>query len=285
MKSRAHLRSSRHAARRLRCLFALIMSLTVWNLSAQPTGSFQLLTRITGDIEDFTTDNLGNVYLVSSRQQLKKLDNHFDSVGVYNDVRRNGKLFQVDASNPLKVLLYYKEFATIVVLDRLLNTRNTIDLKLANIFQPGALCQSYDNNIWLFDELDYTIKKMDESGKQLMESSDFRMLFEAPPKPERLEDFNTYLFAYDSSKGLCIFDYYGTLKNQVALRGLRDVQGFSKGIVARTASSLLYYQPSAIETTAQTLPDRIAKSIKVRISGQQLFALVAKGLIEVYRLP
>jgi len=247
--------------------------------------NYKLLKTITGDISDFTTDNLGNLFLVGQRQQIEKLNDHFDSVGVFNDVRRYGKLYSIDASNPLKLLLYYREFSTIVVLDRFLNLRNTIDLRLLNIFQCRAISQSYDNNIWVFDDLDYKIKKIDESGKLLLETPDFRVLFDAPPRPDKIEDFNRFLFAYDSTKGLCIFDYYGALKNQLPFKNLKDVQGFNKGIIARDSTGLMYYEPSTIETTHQLLPPQILAAIKIRIVGNKLFSMPAIGIIEVYQLP
>ena len=252
---------------------------------AQKDSSFKLIKIITGDIVDFTTDNLGNIFLVGERQQIKKLNDHFDSVGLFNDVRRYGKLHSIDASNPLKLLLFYREFATIVVLDRFLNLRNTIDLRLSNIFQCRAIGQSYDNNLWAFDDLDYKIKKIDEGGKQLLETPDFRILFDAPPRPDKIEDFNRFLFAYDSTKGLSIFDYYGALKNQVALKKLKDVHGFSKGIIARDSTSLVYYEPSTIETTHQLLPVAISSALKIRIVGNKLFSMPVYGMIEVYQLP
>jgi len=41
---------------------------------------------------------------------------------------------QLDVTNPLRVLLYYKDFSTIVILDRLLSNRSTIDLRKQDIF-------------------------------------------------------------------------------------------------------------------------------------------------------
>lgn len=266
-------------------LQATICLLLFFCANAQKDSSFKLIKTITGDIVDFTTDNLSNLFLVSERQQIKKLNDHFDSVGLFNDVRRYGKLNSIDASNPLKILLYYRDFSTIVVLDRFLNLRNIIDLRLSDIFQSRAISQSYDNNIWVFDEMDYKIKKIDESGKKLLETPDFRILYEAPPKPDKIEDFNRYLFAYDSIKGLSIFDYYGALKNQVALKVLKDVQGFNKGIIARDNSGLVYYEPSTIETTHQLLPVHILSALKVKIVGNKLFSMPAHGIIEVYQLP
>ena len=136
-----------------------MLLILVQHLSAQKDSSFTLIKTITGDIVEFTVDNLDNIYILNSRNQVKKLNSNGDSVAVYNDVRKYGQASLLDVSNPLKVLLYYKDFATIVVLDRFLNAVNTIDLRKQNIYQAKAIGQSYDNRIWVYDELENKLKK------------------------------------------------------------------------------------------------------------------------------
>src|SRR5690349_7620321 len=92
-------------------------------VSAQVDTSFKSLRSVRGDIVAFTVDNLDNIYLLSSTNQVKKFNANGDSVAVFNDVRKFGQATLIDVSNPLKVLLYYRDFATIVVLDRFLTVR------------------------------------------------------------------------------------------------------------------------------------------------------------------
>jgi hypothetical protein len=106
-------------------------------------------------------------------------------VAIYNDVRKFGTATMIDVSNPLKVLLYYKDFATIVVLDRLLNIRNTIDLRLQNILQAKAIGLSYDNKIWVYDELESKLKKIDEGGQLLLETLTFACCLASRPSFRR----------------------------------------------------------------------------------------------------
>ncbi|MGZ5253643.1 MAG: hypothetical protein ACXWV4_04685, partial [Flavitalea sp.] len=68
---------------------------------------FRFESRISGDIQDFYVDNLNNIYLVYNEGRLKKVSPKGDSLAVFNDVRKFGKLSSVDVSNPLKILLYY----------------------------------------------------------------------------------------------------------------------------------------------------------------------------------
>jgi hypothetical protein len=104
------------------------------SIKAQSDSAFTLIKTINGDIIDFTVDNLDNIYILNSRNQVKKLNANGDSVAIYNDVKKFGQATLIDVSNPLKLLLYYKDFATVVVLDRFLNAVNVIDLRKQNIF-------------------------------------------------------------------------------------------------------------------------------------------------------
>ncbi len=268
--------------RRCKCfvLFGALLFI-ISSTQAQTAPSYRLVDSIGENITNFTTDNLGNVFLVNKSQQVKKVNSNFDSVGIYNDVRRYGELSYVDASNPLKVLLFYKDFMTIIVLDRLMNVRNTIDLRQSDILQCSAITNSYDNNIWLFDELDSKIKKIDENGKPLQESADFRILFDNPPRPRRLEDFDKYLYAYDSTKGLLLMDYYGAYKKLVPIKNLKNLEGVDKGIMATDSAGLVYLQPDWLEPKYQTLPKAILAAQKLRFYANRLYAL-QNGQIYVY---
>src|SRR5690606_8719643 len=123
-----------------------------------------------------------------------------DSPAIFNDVKRFGQASLIDVSNPLKVLLYYENFSSIVMLDRFLNVRNSIDLRKQNIFQVKAIGQSYDNKIWLYDEVNNRLKKIDEDGKLLLETPDFRQLFDEAPSPQYIFDKDQFVYLYDSTR-------------------------------------------------------------------------------------
>ncbi len=122
-------------------------------------------------------------------------------LAVFNNVRRFGKVYSIDVSNPLKVLLYYKDFGTIVTLDRFLNERSTLDLRKQNLLQVRAIGQSYDNNIWIFDELEVKLKKIGDDGRIIDQSNDFRLIFDSTPSPDYIIDQDKFVYLYDSQKG------------------------------------------------------------------------------------
>ena len=252
----------------------------VASVNAQTDTSFKLVTTITGDIVDFTVDNLDNIYILNSRNQVKKLSQAGDSLAVYNDVKKFGKATLIDVSNPLKLLLYYKDYATVVVLDRFLNAVNVIDLRKQNIFQVKAIGQSYDNKIWIYDEQESKLKKIDEDGKMLLETVDFRQLLGQAPSPVKIFDENKYVYLYDSLKGVYVFDYYGALKNNIMIHHWQNFKVAGKYIFGSNKGTLYRYDITSFRVDDWKMPEQIAKSTAFNFSAARLYSLMKNAAEE-----
>jgi hypothetical protein len=259
----------------------LLGLLTVAAVNAQTDTAFRAVRSIQRDIVAFTVDNLDNIYLLSSTNQILKLNERGDSVAIFNDVKKYGKATLVDVSNPLKVLVYYRDFATIVVLDRFLTIRNTIDLRRQNILQVRAIGQSYDNKIWVYDELENKLKKIDEEGKMLQETPDFRQLFGEAPVPQKIFDQDQFVYLYDSTKGVFVFDYYGALKNKIQISGWKNFKVSNKYIFGSTNNRLYRYNISTFRTEEWRMPDEIANSLSFNFTSSRLYAL-KNNRVEIY---
>lgn len=245
---------------------------------AQETSAFRVKRSVPGDFSGFTADNLGNIYAITHNNQLKKYNTKGDSMGVFNDVRKYGKLTYIDASNPLKTLLFYKDFRTIVVLDRLLNMVNTIDLRKANIFQVKAMAQSYDNNVWVFDEQESKLRKIGEDGKIISETADLRIVLDEAPVPVSIFDQNRFVYMYDPLKGMYVFDYYGALKNKLSLLDWTDVQVIGNSILGRKDGRLMQYTTGTLQLKETVLPDFLQKAENILLAPQGIFILESNGI-------
>src|SRR5688572_6307641 len=267
----------------MKSTFFIIMLLGACILAthAQSTDSIRLIKTFQAEATDFAVDQLGNVYLLLTNGRLKKVSAKGDSIAVFNEVRRYGKVHAIDVSNPLKVLIYYREFGTIVVLDRFLNIRTTIDLRKMRLFQVSMIAQSYDNNIWLFDELDSRLKKIGDDGRMIDQFNDFRMIFDSVPRPAFMVDQNKSLYLYDPAKGVYIFDYYGAYRNRVTLAGWKDFTVINKVIYGRDATNFYSYEPGTMKLISYPLPDSFQGSSRIVIMPGSLYVLRTNGL-QVY---
>jgi hypothetical protein len=261
-------------------IFFLFIALSVVG-RAQADTLFRALRTITGDIVGFTVDNLDNIYLISSTNQVKKLNANGDSVAVFNNVKKYGQATLIDVSNPLKVLLYYRDFGTIVVLDRFLSVRNTIDLRRQNILQVKAIGQSYDNKIWVYDELENKLKKIDEDGSVLGETPDFRQLFDPAPSPQGIFDEDQFVYLYDSSMGVYAFDYYGALKNKIPINHWNNFKVSGKYVYGSNAGNLYRYSIRTLLTEEWKLPAELLHAHSFNFTSTRLYAL-RKDRVDIY---
>ena len=264
-----------------RLLILFIGFAAAFPANAQADSIFHFVKDYRGGITDFSVDNLGNLYLVYQSGQLKKLKPEGDSLAVYNNIRKSGRLHSIDVSNPLKVLLFYKDFSTIVILDRFLNERTTLDLRRHNLSQVRTIGQSYDNNIWVFDELEVKLKKIGDDGRLIDQSNDFRLIFDSAPSPSKIIDQNKFVYLYDPAKGIYSFDYYGGFKGRIPFTGWSDFNVINNSILGRDSNNLDRYDAGSLQLQQFPVPSFMNEADKIMITQGNVY-LLKDGVIMVY---
>lgn len=242
--------------------------------------NLNLLKTVAGNYKLVEVDNLGNVYLVTPNNQIKKLSTNLDSIAVFNNPALLGNITSIDVSNPFKILVFYKSFSTIVVLDKYLSVLNTIELQKKNLFTVSAVTTSYDNNIWLFDEANHKIKRIDSEGNVLVETIDFRLLFKYEKifTADYLKDIEGKLYLYNKDFGFFVFDYYGGLQNKFALKNLTNVQFVNKQVIGFDNDKVIIYNiQNHLKKTNTLSLDSVAIS-KIKLYNNMFFVLCKDGL-------
>jgi hypothetical protein len=263
-------------------LFCSLLLLATTGFAQQDSVlKISLLRTIKIEAESFMPDNLGNLYVVTKANQLKKINEKGDSLGIFNELRRYGKLHSIDASNPLKVLLFYKDFTTVVVLDRFLNIRQVTDLRKKQMPQVSAIAQSYDNNIWIFDELDSKLKKISDDGMLIGETIDFRQLFDTLPLPAQMTDRDGFVYLYDKRMGMYVFDYYGALKNNYPIEGWNNFFVQARVMIGLDTRFVYRVEPASLLFKKWNLPAALVNSLGLQVTHNRIYAL-KPGCIEVY---
>jgi hypothetical protein len=266
----------------MRTLYIIVLGVLIMQgASAQRASDFVLSKAIEGDFTDFTVDNLGNIYVLDKGNQLRKLSPNGDSLAVFNDVRRFGTASTIDVTNPLKIVVYYREFTMVIELDRFLNIINTIDLRKLNILQAKAVGLAYDNNVWVYDELDAKLKRIGDDGSLVDQTTDFRQLFDSTPDPTVLRDQGGFVYLYDTTKGVYIFDHYGALKTHIALPGWKDFDVLDKSMLGRDAHFFFRYQQGTLNMQEEPIPAYALDARRIRIMPAAIYVLKKNGL-EVY---
>ena len=263
-------------------IILLLLSLLLANpCLAQNDSLFRFLNKIEYPISSFTANNLGELFILNTNNQLKKYNEKGDSIGVFNLVTKYGKLTYVEAQNPWKTILFYEQYATILLLDKYLNMLTNINLRDRSIFKVKAVTISYDNNIWLFDEQENKLKKIDDSGKELFASNDFRNIFDTVPTPVKLIDADGYLYLYDPTLGLYKFDYYGKFIARLPFLNWKTFAVYGKAIYGIDDESFYRFIPPIPIPEEVKLIDELKNNYSIKILNSKIYCL-KNNVLNIY---
>lgn len=113
----------------------------------------------TGKYTDWHVDSHGNILINTSREILK-FDNKGNIIAKWTPPATNNIIY-IDASDNLRVLVFYPESYQISVLDRhLLEIADPLDLTISGIYDITKVCRSISGGIWAADMQTNTIYEL-----------------------------------------------------------------------------------------------------------------------------
>ncbi len=246
---------------------------------AQNVDSLPQMSRlIPGLYADFQVDNLGNIFVLTPDNQLKKYNASGDSLGVFNDVKRFGKIAYIDVSNPLKILLFYQEFGTIVMLDRFLNNINSLDLRQLGFYQVTCIGLAYDNNIWVYDALAGQLNKISGDGTVINQTNDIRQFTDSVPSPVLLTDQGGLVYLFDPQKGVYIFDHYGGYAEHIPLKNWRHFSVINQTMLGWNGHEFLKYEDKMLAEEKKQIPPYYLPAVKILIKPDFNYVLKTDGI-------
>jgi hypothetical protein len=161
---------------------------------------------ITG-VKDFNLDPLGNCYYLKGAD-IVKINSRGKELVRYS-MKNIGAPSSFDVSNPMRILIFYAEFATIRILDNNLVDQSEIDLRELGLLQPRVMAGSPDQGIWVYDEIPGTLMKIDVRLNKSSFSVDLNQLMGRRPNPTLLLANQDWIILKDTRE-IMVFDQFGS---------------------------------------------------------------------------
>lgn len=257
-------------------IFKILFSITALLLFCSFTlEEYTLILSIPFSNVRFTTDKLGNAYVIADNQLLQ-----FNSKGQplanYNEPNL-GSLRTIDASNPMKLVLYYPDFAQINTLDTKLSLQSTVNLRNIGIIQPTLVCNSDHLGYWIYDMQDFQLKKIDLNLQLQIQSGDITQTIGGNILPNFLVEAGEYVYLNNPSTGILVFDLFGTYFKTIPILNLRSFQIIDNQILYAEDNKLMSYnQKTAMQKEIKLPPHE--SLISARIENHQLYLLTTTSL-------
>lgn len=212
-----------------------------------------------------SSDDRGNLF-IGSQNSIVKLDVNGDYINQYYPMF-HGKVNCIDAKDPRRILVYYKEYAYVVFLNQdlvnagslsiyQLNSKpepvNLDDLNLS--FVKLACLDEYNESYWVYDDNNSDIILIDQENRIDFRGDALDEFTELEPDPNYMLMESNRLFINNPASGVYIFDENGRFVRKLPLMGLKKIQAHGDKLFYASNSFLIVRDLVSEEETYHPLP-------------------------------
>jgi len=255
----------------------LLFLLLSFSIQASAADSLKLIASRPLSARFITTDNLGNTYAILNDNTITRYNNKGDSTGYYHSAL-NGDMEFIDATNPLRILIYYPSFNTVALLDNQLALKTEIDLSKLNILTPTAVAIASDGNLWVYDPVNAILLKLDENGNTVTAGIDLRQQLSFVPNASSLLEKDRRIYLCDTAQGILIFDQFATYMSTLPFKGIPRIQAFDQQILFMHQDSLHNYNMQSFQERQFGIPEPKVGIIQARLNPGLLTVLYSNHL-------
>lgn len=205
-----------------------------------------------GTHDFFATDPIGHIYLVKGAE-LVKYNAAGKRMARYSDLRL-GDISSVDATNPLKILLHYRDYQQVVFLDNQLSPNGKpIALELLGLEQAHLVCASANNSFWVYDRRNSELHRFDENQQRITSTGNLRQVLSTDVAPVSMIEHNNYLYLNCPGAGIYVFDVFGSFSRLLALPGAEAVQVSGDIVYTRRSGRLCSFDQRKLDEVCDSL--------------------------------
>ena len=228
-------------------------------------GSISALAQTVPEVVDFFLDPVGKPYFLLADDQLVTQNPLGANTYSWYDSSL-GSPDYVDVTNPFQILVYYRDYGKVVVLDRTLSELNRLDL-FSNpaVEQPGVIARSYDNGIWVFDNWAYRLVRLDDRGEVDQQTNNLRLQLNEPGQPSALFVARNAVMLYFPDVGrLAEFTNFGQFRRWVELPAADDISWNAPRLLGRGTTGGWIWRPGQLAVTPiGGLPETLAAERRI----------------------
>jgi len=263
-------------------LFWGLLPLLAFGQSAPKPLNYTLLHTIDISSPVFSTDQLRNVYTVTRINEVIKYTPDSKIQFRYNN-NTLGNLTFIDATDPFNLLLFYPDFRRVILLDRTLSETGAFDLFNLDVIDVPAVGISSDNNLWIYDDLKFNLKKIDRNGDILQESNNISLVLGKTLEPNFILERNNGLYVNDPEIGILIFDLFGNYTKTIDVKGLVQFQVIDEQLIYWQNGMLNVFNLKALQTRSMDLKLPPDQDQLVRIEKDRLYVRTGPFL-KIYQI-
>lgn len=226
-------------------------------------------------IDFFSVDNIGNIYTANGDELIKHLANG-KFFARYSNLKL-GNISSLDATNPLKLLLYYRDFQQIVFLDNQLSKNsNEVSLETLGYEQTDLACAGANNSFWIYDKQNNELIRFNENSKKICSTGNLKQILRTELSPNLMKEHNGNLFLNCPETGIFVFDIFGGFIKIISLKDLQQFDVNESIIYYKKDSLLCSYNFKLFDEACKRIPNREAL---VKYQNKKLYSAYKDSMV------
>jgi len=161
----------------------------------------------------------------------------------------------IEAWRTMNLFVFYKELQQFILLDRFLASSSTFELNLEEIGFSRVATISQDNMIWLFDEINFRLKKYNPTTSKLINETPLDLILD--PRDFNITSIREYqnlLFISDQNQGILLFDNLGNYKKTIPASGITYFNFLEEELYYTKDNTLFFINIYTLKERRITLP-------------------------------
>lgn len=234
---------------------------------------------IRGGITRISATRQGQILAADDQSNLFLFDSN--GVMVYQfSPRRPAKVHLLEGWNGLRPFAFYSDFQEYVILDRFLLADDNTRLNTENVGYARLASPSQDGNLWVLDESNFQLKKIDLRTQNILFSTPLDLLL----KPGNynltyMREYQNQLYICDGKGPILLFDQMGNFKKRLPIKEVSWIGFQGEEMYAVSKDTLVFFNPYKFLITKKPLPNGVKPISELLILGSVWFWIDEKGLM------
>lgn len=259
-------------------LFALTASFAQSALDSSPIAIISI-----PDFDLLSFDNRDQLYLSTAQGDLYLFDQNGNQVNYFSPPQQ-GRLQQLEAAWTVTVFTFSEDRQEFRILDRFLNPISEGRFSFPEINLAKAATLGNGNVIWIWDESDFSLKRMDYQRKVLLDQQPLNLVLDTENLAVlEIREIKNRLFVLTDHSGVFVFDNQANLLEKITLPEFNRICYFQDRLLwVQDQAIQSYHIPSRETKTLMSLEKKGVRQIQF---GQKRMALIFEDHIELFEIP
>jgi hypothetical protein len=225
-------------------------------------------THVCGEVDAWDVDPMGKV-IYARKDVIIKLDSSF-TVLFRQSTKGTGNIAEIDARHALKTLVFSEDQQSISFLDNTLTqTKNSKDLSsIGASYVTKVSYSAQSTRYWAFDGDNSKLFLIDDTRNSPNVIENLSGLL-GEIQVDQLMEVENMLIIFDASKGIYLFDYYGSLIDFVAIENASYVNYYKGELYYISNNRLVNQDLRSRRTVSIELPETDIRGF--RILGDEVY--------------